>query len=147
MATEISLSNLIKKINKFPNSLKKGVLLDCAEASLSLTQDRVLNRGINVKGKKMEYAKSTKAFKIKTGRNPNKKVMAHSENRIWSSHQIVSKSKDKIVVGWRVGSEGHRLAQINQKRDYFHGLSRSEEKKVFSIAEKKINKNFKDIFK
>ena len=144
---EITLDQLIDKLEKLPEETTEELVKDQAHYIQGMVADRVLNLGVNADGKKMSYAPSTIKFKEKTKRDSTKKIMSHSRNRIWSSHGVIQNIDNYAQVGWRSESEGYQLAEYNQKRDNFHGLTSEEMKKVRESAKEFVKDGIKKLFK
>jgi hypothetical protein len=144
---EITLDQLIDKLEKLPEETTKKIVKKQAHYIQGMVADRVLNLGVNADGKKMIYAPSTITFKKKTGRDHTKKIMAHSRNRIWSSHGVIQNSYNFAYVGWRKGSEGFKLAMKNQRRDNFHGLTSQEFQKLAKNVNEFVKNGIKKLFK
>jgi hypothetical protein len=143
----IELDDLIKKIDQLPDDVINTKIMKKAGSFVQgMVADRVLNEGKNIAGRVMKYAKSTKAFKDKTGRDSSKKTLVHQRNRIWSAFGVLSVSKTRTKVGWRKGSEGRKLAEANQKRDPFSGLARNEQKKLNDKINDLVNEAMKKVF-
>ena len=144
---QITLDQLIDKFEKLPKETTEKMVQKQAHYIQGMVADRVLNLGINADGKKMSYAPSTVKFKKKTGRDHTKKIMAHSRNRIWSSHGVIQNRYDFAKIGWRKGSEGFKLAMKNQRRDNFHGLTSQEFQKLAKKINEYVKNGIKKLFK